>query len=223
MLSIYKNCETFYKTINCGYKIVIGFYKTTEQSLYLLNCYCFTKECVLFMLFLVTDGGIHTADYLWTHGVRPKSITFNRDQLLEDITYGDEETDIVLFVVHGCTTIRLGEVYVIIEELLNAANIKDFVVMSNIPLSTKRFKPPIQYHYYEGDIMGKDIYLRRSDDYTGASMVKVKEHPLKQFMNESVSEKDVDMQLVERRYLEAEPDGVALSDIYRARLFKDKD
>ena len=175
------------------------------------------------MLYLITDGGIHTADYLWTHGVHPKSITFNRDQLLEDITYGDEETDIVLFVIHGCTTIRLGEAYVIIEELLNAANIKDFVVMSNIPLSTKRFKPPIQYHYYEGDIMGKEIYLRRSDDYAGSSMVKVKEHPLQQFMNEATPLDEVDCQLVERRYLESEPDGVALSDIYRARLFKGKD
>lgn len=222
-MSEYRNYETFYKTFICIYKISIGFYKTMERGLYLLNCYCFMKECIITMLFLVTDGGIHTADYLWTHGVHPKSITFNCDQLLEDITYGDEETDIVLFVIHSCTTIRLGEAYVIIEELLNAANIKDFVVMSNIPLNTKRFKPPIQYYYYEGDIMGKDVYLRRSDDYTGSSMSKVKEHPLQRFMNESTSVDEVDCQLVERRYLEAEPDGIALSDIYRARLFKGKD
>lgn len=175
------------------------------------------------MLFLITDGGIHTADYLWQHGVRPKSITFNLDQLLEDITYGDEETDTVLLVVHGCTTIKYGDVLAIISELQQATNIKGFTIMSNIPINTKRYNPPIEYVYYEGDICGKEVYLRKTNDLNGTSMTKLKTNPLDDFKNENTSEDEVDIGEVVKHYVEPAADSVPIKDIVRIDLFEDKD
>jgi hypothetical protein len=171
------------------------------------------------MVFLIVDGGIHTADYLWQHGVHPSSITFTREQMLEDITYGDEEQDRVLFVVHGCTTMKYGDALVIIEELLNATNIKSFTVMSDVPINTKRYNPPLEYYYYEGDIFGKNVYLRKSNDYKGVSMTKVKDNPLNDFMGENVTEDQVTIAPMDKQYIIPQNDSVPLKDVARIRLF----
>lgn len=121
-------------------------------------------------LHALIDGGIHTAQYLWSNGICPKSIVFSIDELAETLAYCDSSVDTFLFVVHGCTTMSMHKVIQALSLLAKSESIKYFEVFSNIPLESKGLN--LDYVFYEGDLISGREYLANTNFIYGKNPFK---------------------------------------------------
>lgn len=137
-------------------------------------------------IYLFSDG-IGLARYLVdVNGLRPAKVMWQQSTLIEQTIVVNKETDILLFVLQGCTTIRPIDSINILNKVYDLKVFKDIVVYTNIPLIG--YKHP--YILYEGDIFsGREAHINDilgilSETQITASIKKQPEVLIKKFCTE---------------------------------------
>ena len=118
-------------------------------------------------LIVISEGGVHTLEYLHRNGVFPHVYVLKPSYFEEVIPYLSEN-DTILFIINGLTDFTLSEVYNFLNTLKGVKDdVKNIVVMSNIYLGVNF---DFDYYLYQGD-----LFYSKVKEVKGGKIVEEKD------------------------------------------------
>lgn len=109
-------------------------------------------------LILVSEGQVHTIEYMHKNKVYPKTVVFDCTKFKELAPYLSKN-DEVLVVINGATDFSLAMIYALLRDLENVEDkVSSIRVMSNVDLG----KIDTPYYLYKGDLFyGEVVEIRK--------------------------------------------------------------
>lgn len=117
------------------------------------NDYTYTKEekeknKVQKRLTVVTEGGIHSIEYLNNNLVFPNTVIIHPNKLRSILPFMDEN-DVIFLIIKGLTDFNMMDVYAMLRDIKDIEQSGvDIYVMSNVPLGNIE----LPYYEYQGDL-----------------------------------------------------------------------
>lgn len=175
--------------------------------------------------YALVDGGLCTAQYLWSNGIRPAHILFSLKDLEEVLAYCDPEEDNILCIINGCVNIPVATVKELINLVDECSTIKKVTIFSNVPIYMANYQFP--YILYDGDLMvGKEYEVdtsKRISHLTRLKPLPDKHRRIDEFKVDEATEDTVDIGEVPHKYIPARPDNANRDEILLIDIFKKKD
>ena len=117
-------------------------------------------------LVLITEGGIHTAEYFFAHGVYPNILVCDTRKFANILPYLTKDT-LILFLIKGLSDFTITGLYALMRDLerskVKSENVQLF---SNVFLGNIDFP----YIYYTGDLFYGEQVKKGKGSFLGLNM-----------------------------------------------------